>query len=883
MPHLPTGTVTFLFTDIEGSTRLLQRLGDAFHAVIDEHGRILREAIASGAGTEVHTEGDSFFASFPTPLGALRAAVHAQRALAAHPWPEEQAVGVRMGLHTGEGVLGGDDYIGLDVHRAARISAAGHGGQVLISEATRALVEDALPEGVALRDLGRHRLKDLEHPEHLHQLVIDGLPADFPPIRSRDARLTNLPSERTSFVGREREMGEVTELLERTRLLTLTGPGGTGKTRLALRVAAENLDRFADGVFLTELSSITDPALVPSAVAEALRMREQPGRGITDSLSDHLGERELLLVLDNFEQVAPAASVVARLLDAASRLKVLVTSRVPLHISGEQEYRVPPMALPDPGQPPDLATLTGYESVALFIERATAVRPGFLVTDANASALAEITARLDGLPLAIELAASRLKLLTPETLLNRLERRLPLLTGGPRDVPERQRTLRRAIEWSEDLLNPDERALFTRLSVFVGGWNLESAEAVCGPGLGVDVLEGLGVLMDASLVRQVPDGEARFTMLETIGEYATGRLIQSGEEQEVRRRHAEHFRDLAEQSDPGFFHRVAGAGKEQGAHVERLDQEHDNVRAALEWAIAASDVVTGLRTAAAMSWFWQHRGHFSEGRGWLERLLPLPGAASPDSVRGRSLLALGDMAYWQSDYGPVRSAYEEAGEIARAADEPRLLAWSLLNIADLPFVEEDYERAEVLLTEGLAAAEEAGDRSLAAEIRAVLARNDWYDRDDPAAALEPIREAIAIHRDTGAPRLVAINLNRLGFIELLLGELDAAQEHLRESLGMITEAGSVVTNWVILRGLAEIASRRAQHRRAARLIGAVARIRDEVWGGGSPQQIPQMPAWGDAEAEARRALGEDAFEHARAEGYAMSRLEAVAYAGGDGE
>ena len=446
MPELPTGTVTFLFTDIEESTRLLQRVGDeAYGDLLAAHARVLREAIAAGSGIEVQTEGDAFFAAFPTAAGALLAAVHAQRALSRHPWPDGNAVRVRMGVHTGEGILGGDNYIGLDVHRAARIGAAGHGGQVLISAATRGLVESALPKGVGLRDLGAHRLKDIEQPEHLHQLLVEGLSDRFPPIRTLDASQTNLPPQRTSFVGREHEAAQATAILDRVRLLTLTGPGGIGKTRLALKVAADALGRFADGVYMADLSPIDGPSLVPAAIVRALQVREQPGRDPLDSLADHLRDLEVLLVVDNLEHLLEAASVVGRLLDAAPRLTVLATSRVPLHIAGEHEFPVPPMALPDGVDRPDLEELSRYEAVRLFVERASAVRPGFRLTPENAAAIAQITVQLDGLPLAIELAAGRAKLLDPDAILARLGTRLSLLTGGARDLPARQQTLRAAI------------------------------------------------------------------------------------------------------------------------------------------------------------------------------------------------------------------------------------------------------------------------------------------------------------------------------------------------------------------------------------------------------------------------------------------------------
>src|SRR6266540_1118108 len=527
MTELPTGTVTFLFTDIEGSTRLLQELGDRYTAILGEHAAIVRRAAAEGGGVQVSTEGDSFFLAFRSPVGAVRAAVAAQRGLATHDWSAGPPVRVRMGLHTGEAVPGGDNYVGIDVNRAARIADAAHGGQVILSEATRGLVERSLPDGASLRDLGEHRLKDIAHPEHLHDLVIESLPSEFPPPRTLDARPNNLPLQLTSFVGREEQIAEIRQLLGRTRLLTLTGAGGTGKTRLALQVAAAILTEYRDGSFFVDLSSVTDPALVLSVTALALGVPEMAGRPILEAVRDHLHDKELLLVVDNFEQVAEAGPAIQELLTASPKLKVLVTSRVVLSLRGEQEYVVPPLEPPDPERLPDVLTLGRFEAVRLFTERALAVRPRFRLTEENAPAVAEITARLDGLPLAIELAATRTKVLTPQQILPRLQKRLSILTSGARTVPERQRTLRGAIAWSHDLLDDAERRLFARLSVFSGGWTLESSEAVCDPeGLGLDALEGLTSLVDKSLVRRTEpaEGDPRFSMLETIREFALEQL-----------------------------------------------------------------------------------------------------------------------------------------------------------------------------------------------------------------------------------------------------------------------------------------------------------------------------------------------------------------------
>src|SRR6186997_2706801 len=434
MPELLTGTVTFFFSDIEGSTLMLRSQGEAWGPLLERHRELMRQAFADNGGEKVGTEGDSFFVAFPTAPGAVAAAVQAQRALAAERWPEGAEIRVRIGLHTGEASFSAKTYVGLHVHRASRIASVAHGGQVLISSATRALVGQSLPDGVELRDLGEHRLKDLELPEHLWQLVIAELRSDFAPISSGEATPNNLPKRLTTFLGREREIGEVGELLDGHRLLTLTGPGGTGKTRLSLEVASRMLARYPNGVYFVELASITDPELVLSAIAQALNLPDRGGRGTDQRLIDFLGEQRMLLVLDNFEQVTDAAPEIGRLLAAAKNVTVLSSSRSALQISGEQEYPVPPLDLPDPSNLPTLAQLSQYEAVALFIERARAVKPAFEVTNENAPAVAEICVRLDGLPLAIELAAARIRILTPQAMLGRLGDRLGLLAGGSRDL-----------------------------------------------------------------------------------------------------------------------------------------------------------------------------------------------------------------------------------------------------------------------------------------------------------------------------------------------------------------------------------------------------------------------------------------------------------------
>ncbi len=660
-PALPTGTVTFLFSDIEGSTRLAHDLGDRWPALLERHRVILRAAFVAHGGVEVQTEGDGFFVAFAGAPAAIAAAARAQRDLAAEPWPPDGAVRVRMGLHAGEGVVDADgSYVGHDVHRAARVAGAAHGGQVLVSETVRALTAATLPAGLSLRDLGEHRLKDLR-PEPLAQLVIEGLRADFPPVRSLDVRPNNLPTQLTSFVGREQELAAVAGLLASTRLLTLTGPGGTGKTRLALQLAAAVADEHPDGVWFVALEPLRDPALVLSTVARTLGLTEKPSESALDALAETVGERRMLFVLDNFEQVVEAASDIGRLLRACPSIRVIVTSRAVLHISGEQEYMVaglpaPPDTrrlsrvelenLPAALRHPDATNLGQYEAVRLFIARAVAVRPDFRVTNENAPAVAGISARLHGMPLAIELAAARVKLLAPEQILERLERQLGLLTSTARDLPDRQRTLRGAIAWSCDLLDEPQRRLLARLSVFRGGWHLEAAEAVAGAtgAPEVDVLDGLALLVDQSLVRSgdEPDGTPRFDMFETIREFAAEMLDAGGDARSVRAAHAAVFLSLAERAAPLL------QGADQRLWLDLLERDHDNLRAAIAWSIELPDPETAVRLVNALWRFWQQRGYLVEARRELDAIAAA-GWDLPPVLRARFAETFGGVAYWQAD------------------------------------------------------------------------------------------------------------------------------------------------------------------------------------------------------------------------------------------
>jgi predicted ATPase/class 3 adenylate cyclase len=630
---LPSGTVTFLFTDVEGSTRLLHELGaEGYAEALAEHRRLIREACARHGGVEVDTQGDAFFLAFPTAPGALTAAGEMTEALSPGP------IQVRVGLHTGTPVLTQEGYVGGDVHRAARIAASGHGGQVLVSASTAQLVE------LDLIDLGDHRFKDLSAPERVFQLGA----REFPALKS--LYRTNLPIATTPFLGRERELAEVIGLLAGTRLLTLTGPGGTGKTRLAAQAAGMASDGYPDGVWWVPLAPLRDPTLVVETAAKVV--------GSKNGLAEYIAHKSLLMLFDNFEQVVEAAGDVARLLASCPNLDLLVTSREPLHVTGEQEYPVPP--------------LVHEEGVGFFLARARSVKPDFQPDDA----VSEICRRLDDLPLALELAAARVKVLSSTQILERLEQRLPLLTGGARDLPERQRTLRGAIAWSHELLSVEEQRLFARLAVFLGGCTIEAAEDVCDADL--DTLQSL---LDKSLLRHTDE---RYWMLETIREYAGERLEESGEADELRRRHAEHFLALAEEAEP----HLRGNPKEW---LDRLEAEHDNLRAAFDSLEASGESQLVLRLAGALWRFWHDRSHFVEGHRRLESAVAAD--ERPTAARAKALIGAAGKATDARDYATARLRAEEALAINETLADVLGIAQSRFMLGYASVEEGDFERA----------------------------------------------------------------------------------------------------------------------------------------------------------------------------------------------
>jgi predicted ATPase/class 3 adenylate cyclase len=812
---LPTGTVTFLFTDIEGSTRLLEGLGPQYESLLADSRRLLREAWATHRGLEFGAEGDAQFAVFTSALDAIRAAVMAQRALLEHDWPDGSQVRVRMGIHTGEAILAGDDYVGLDLHRAARICNAGHGCQVLLSETARSLVTSTLPDELELRDLGEHRLKDLSRPEHLFQLVALGLPDRFPGLRTLDTSPNNLPTELTSFIGRTDELARLRELMLGTRLLTLTGPGGTGKTRLALALAADLIDRFPEGVFWVPLAPISEPELVAPTIAQSLALHEASPRPVLERLADFLRDKQVLIALDNFEQVVGAAPVVGELLRITPSTRFLATSRTPLHVSGEQEYPVPPLSLPDPDARPGAEAIGQFEAVRLFIERAMAVRPDFELTDETAPTIAAICARLEGLPLA-ELAAARVKLLPPSAILSRLGSRLDLLSGSSRDLTERQRTLRGAIAWSHDLLDDPHRRLFARHGVFVGGGTLEAAEAVCGPAaeLGIDVFEGLADLVDQSLLRRPDDeDEPRFGMLETIREYALERLGESGEAPPIRSRHAAFHLELVE----SLAAHVLGA--DQKRILERYAGEHDNLRAALAWAEESGDAATGLRLAAASWRFWQMRGHLHEARDRLRRMLSLPAEGVDPRLRARTLEALGGIEYWLTDFPAANAAYHEALTIYESLDDRSGIAEQHYNLTmTRAWGGEALKEARDHAERSLAAFKELGDPSGVMRATWALSDVELFERDYVAARAHG-DEAVAMARDLEDRFMYAWALFMRGATAFQQGQLSVTQADLAEALEIFLDAGDVTGHALVIDAYSWLAWTGGDKRLALRLAG----------------------------------------------------------------
>jgi predicted ATPase/class 3 adenylate cyclase len=868
MSELPTGVVTLLFSDIEGSTRLLQAVGERYGALLAEHQLLLRRAFEAHAGHEVLTEGDAFFVAFESAQDALQGAVEAQQAMAAQPSKQGEAISVRMGLHTGSPNLVGDDYWGLDVHRAARICSAAHGGQILASAETCAEATSAGTARLDLWDLGWHRLKDLVEPEHLFQINAEGLPSSFPSIQSLETP-SNLPALASSFVGRSQELEQIEALLRDpdVRLVTLMGPGGTGKSRLAIHASEALVRDFPDGVFLVNLAPVDDYTLVAATVAQTLGVRERGDESIVGSISRYLQRRQMLLLLDNFEHVLGAASLITELLAASPKLKVLATSRSALRLVGEHEYQVPPLEIPRSDA--DLDVALSSEAVSLFVERAKAVRPSFELTRAEVPTVVEICSRLDGLPLALELAAARTKLLTPSALLARLDRHLQLLTGGGADRPERQQTLRATIEWSYTLLDASEQGLFRRFSTFMGGCTLEAAEAVLTEEEGdpVDIFEGVSSLLDKSLLAQAAGAtvEDRLRMLRTVRDFAFEELIGTGEADAVRLRHARYFCELAETADREL------SGEHENDWLLRLDAEYGNMRAALGWLLeseASADADRAhiaLRLAGALGRFWYRRARLIEGSRWLEEAIRQDPGGLP-SERAKALYALGVLLEERSQQTRSAELFNEALAVYRTVGDTRRIATTLNSLGVATSALGRFDEGRASLQESLAIKEELGDEEGVATSLgnlAVLA----MEEGDLDSSEELFLRSIELSRRIQDGWGVAISTSNLAVVKLDQADPIRSRELAAEALRTFTELADLDGIAECLETFAVLAIVEGRNDLAGRLAGAAERLREEL---DSPKR-PVDRAWLERYlARARQDLGEPRFEAALDEGRRLS-------------
>jgi predicted ATPase/class 3 adenylate cyclase len=782
MGNLPSGTVTFLFTDIEGSTQLWEKHPGAMKDALARHDSILRAAIESNGGYVIKTTGDGFHAVFEKAVAAVQATLTAQRAFQEPIC--DLMIRVRMGLHTGEAERRAGDYHGQALNRAARIMSAGRGGQVLLSSVTAELAREHLPGNLALLDLGEHRLRDLIRPERLFQLLASDLPKEFPALQSLDAFPNNLPPQLTSFIGREREMNEARKLLASARLLTLIGPGGTGKTRLSLQLAADQLSEFKDGAWLVELAPLSDPGFILLTIASVLELHEVPGIPLLQIVIDYLRAKQLLLILDNCEHLVEASAQIAdQLLHACPQLKIIASSREALGIAGETVYRVPSLSLPDASS----KSVMEYESTRLFIDRAAKAEPRFHLTDHNASSIAQICQRLDGIPLAIELAAARVKLFTPEQIAERLDDRFKLLTGGSRTALPRQQTLRALIDWSYQSLNETEQRVLRRLAVFSGGWSFEAAEAVVGE---ADALDGLLGLVNKSLVNvEEQDGKSRYRFLETIRQYAMEKLLESGEAAPVRDRHLDFFLQSMEQS-PQREQRLFGALPDDTEWLNRMEQEHDNLRAALEWA-AANDPTKALKLIYTVGNFWVGRDYNVEARRWCQMILEHAGSL-PDMEQERAKVygILGWSSIGIGDHKTGRGAAEAGITLAKKIDDTMTLG-RLLGLVTLACVfQGDFPAAEKALAEAEILARQMGYAEQLASVLTTRAQLAFTGYRDLLQAKRYLDEAIALSATIENEWATAMSLFGMGRVVGLMGDLDTARAKFRQSAELAGKIGN---------------------------------------------------------------------------------------------
>ena len=870
--HDRSAVATYLFTDIEGSTRLWETEPDKMRPALARHDAIVRTCVEDNRGTVVKMSGDGVHAVFADPLDAVRATLELQRTLVElEPTTERVELRVRCGMHTGVDERRDNDFFGSGVNRAARIMSVAHGGQVLLSQAVAALVGDRLPDGVSLRDLGSVRLRDLANPERVYQLVHPQLRQDFPALRSLEATPNNLPQQVSSFVGRERELADIRNQLGNTRLLTLFGAGGLGKTRLSLEVAAEVLDDYPDGVWFVDLAPMTDERLVPQAAASVLGVKEEAGRPVLEALVKYVSDRGPLLILDNCEHLLHAcAELASQLLQSGPQLKILTSSRQPLHVAGETTYHVPSLSVPEPLTTVTIQALAQYEAVRLFVDRARAAQPSFQITDANSRAVVDICYRLDGIPLALELAAARVRALSVDEIAARLKDRFRLLTSGDRTALPRQQTLRASIDWSYDLLTDDERALLRRLSVFAGGWTLEAAEAVGANGNvnKEDVLDLLTNLVEKSLVITDFDG-GRYRLLETVREYAQERLDESGERDQTCARHLDFYAALAETAMPELV------GPKQAAWLRRLDLERENLIAAHAWCDHAKDgAEIGLRLAHSAKQYWSKRGLLGLRHRLTVEALARAGAQERSLARCRGLFSAGQVCCFMGRFADATKYLEECLAIARELDDKGRIAAALQVLGIAALGEGDLVTARRDFEEGVSLAQAHGDKR---ELAAALNNLAQLDRAEGSleAAAPRYENVLALAHELGDRELIAIALLNLAMVAVDRHSADRARTMLLEVVQIAEETGAQRLGQSTLDVCAGLASLNMEYEFAARFYGAADAQTAQT-------QLQRDPAdetfLTPLIAKAQQALGTARFATVKDAGCALSYEQAIAVA-----
>jgi predicted ATPase/class 3 adenylate cyclase len=867
----PPHVVTYLFTDIEGSTRLWEQEPERMRPALERHDAIARAAVEGNGGVVVKITGDGIHAAFEDPMGAIGATLQLQQALDDPDATDAVPLRVRCGLHVGVDERRDNDFFGRAVNRAARIMSVAHGGQVLLSQAVAVLVGDRLPEGVALRDLGSVRLRDLASPERLYQIVHPNLQEHFPALRTLEATPNNLAQQVTSFVGRERELSEIKKLLTTSRLVTLVGAGGIGKTRLSLQVAADVLDEYPDGVWLVELAHVSDGRLLPQVVAFVLGVRDRPGRPMVETLAQHVADRKLLIILDNCEHMLQACAELARRgLQAAPKLKILASSREHLHVAGEATYSVPALALPDASATVPLETLSQYEALRLFVERATAAQPSFQMTSRNAAIITEICRRLDGIPLAIELAAARVRALSVEQIAARLGDRFRLLAGGDRTSLPRQQTLRALIDWSYDLLDEEEKAFLRRVAVFAGGWTLEAAEAVGAGGqlTEPEVIDVLSRLVEKSLV--VLDAEGgRYRLLETVRQYAQERLEESGERNEVCGRHLAFYLAFGEKARSQMF------GPEQATWLARIDLERENLLAAHAWCENAQNgAELDLKLVHALKAYWLTRGLLGLGRRIVVEALERPGAQQRTLARAAGLFDVGQNCSFMGRYEEARTHLEESLSIARELDDKERVAAVLQPLAMVCVGQGDSATARRHLEEALELARKLGDkREIAAALNAL---GQVHRVDGKLDEAEPLYEdVLSLARELNDGESIAIALLNLAMVSIGRDAIPRARAALFDVLALNQKIGSKPVGQSVLEVSAGLAAARGEWENAARFFGVAEAQAAQT---GLHRDPTDEAFLAPLIAKARSALGTDAFNDAESRGRLLSYEDAMAEA-----